>query len=206
MINVAIVEDNEEYRERIVHTLNKERGFACVGEYGTAEEAIEKLITTKATVVLMDIHLPGMSGVECVHKLKEQNVELQIMMLTMFENDENVFHSLTAGATGYMVKRTKPVDIISAIKELLQGGSPMSSEIARKVVTAFQQIHTTTIETESLSVREKEILSYLAKGYRYKEIGVELFISVDTVRTHIQHIYKKLQVNSRAQAVNKVLR
>ena len=154
----------------------------------------------------MDIQLPKMSGIECVENLKEKSPDLQIMMLTVYEDNEQVFKSLAAGATGYILKRTPPAELLEAIRELHEGGSPMSDQIARKVVQTFQQIGKSSKETENLSERETEILSYLAKGYQDKEIAEKFFLSVKTIRTHLRNIYKKLHVHSRTEAVLKYLR
>jgi DNA-binding NarL/FixJ family response regulator len=154
----------------------------------------------------MDIQLPRMSGIECVEKLKVQNPDIQVMMLTVYEDDEKVFKSILAGASGYILKRTPPAELLEAIRELHEGGSPMSDQIARKVVQAFQQMGKSSKETENLSSREMEILSYLARGYNDKEIADKLFLSIKTVRTHLRNIYKKLHVRSRTEAVLKYLR
>jgi DNA-binding NarL/FixJ family response regulator len=151
----------------------------------------------------MDINLPGMSGIECTRALKAANPAMPIMMLTVYENDEQIFESLKAGATGYILKKTPPAKLLESLEDLHRGGAPMSGLIARKVVTAFQRVIPSAKETENLSKREQEILSHLAKGYRYKEIADALFISVETVRTHLRNIYDKLHVRSRAEAVLK---
>ncbi|MDI6767493.1 MAG: response regulator transcription factor [Bacteroidota bacterium] len=208
-VTVAVVEDQSDYRKYIEAVSNAEKGFRCVGSYITGEDALRSIPALKPDVVLMDINLPGMSGIECVKQLKALSPSLQIMMLTMFENDESVFNSLLAGATGYIVKRASQREILKAIKDLYLGGSPMSSDIARKVVRAFQQFKIKPIsatEDEQLTKREEEILSYLSGGHHYQEIADALFISYDTVRTHIQHIYKKLHVHSRSEAMIKTLK
>lgn len=205
-IKVAIIEDNERIREGLATIIDGSGGFECSAAYESAEEALRKLPAYNADVVLMDIQLPGMSGIECVEKLKERRPELQIMMLTVYEDDEKVFKSLVAGATGYILKRTPPAELLDAIRELHDGGSPMSDQIARKVVQAFQQVGKSSKETENLSEREVEILAYLAKGYHDKEIADHFFLSVKTVRTHLRNIYQKLHVRSRTEAVLKYLR
>jgi len=205
MINVAIVEDNDKIRQGLSFLIDGSEGFKCNAAYPSAEDALNKLPVDEIDVVLMDIHLPGMSGIECVEKFKEIKPELQIMMLTVYEDDEWIFKSLVAGATGYILKRTPPSELLDAIKELHEGGSPMSDQIARKVVTAFQQMGKSNNDTENLSERENEILSYLAKGYHDKEIADHFFLSVKTVRTHLRNIYKKLHVRSRTEAVLKFL-
>lgn len=204
-IKVAIVEDNEKVREGLSALIDGSDGFRCTEAYANAEDALRVLPAYNPDVVLMDIHLPRMSGIECVVKLKEQRPELQIMMLTVYEDDDNVFKSILAGATGYILKRTPPTDLLEAIRDLHEGGSPMSDQIARKVVQAFQQMGKSSTETENLSGRENEILAYLAKGYHDKEIAEKFFLSVKTIRTHLRNIYRKLHVRSRTEAVLKYL-
>jgi DNA-binding NarL/FixJ family response regulator len=204
-IKIAIVEDNEEIREGLAVLINGSPGFVCVATYPNAEEALQDLPNDPPDVVLMDIRLPKMSGIECVARLKERQPELQIMMLTMYEDDDLIFKSLAAGASGYILKKTPPSELLEAIRNLHNGGSPMSSQIARKVVQAFQQAGRSHQDTENLTERETEILSYLAKGYHDKEIADTLFISVETVRTHVRSIYKKLHVRSRTEAALKYL-
>jgi DNA-binding NarL/FixJ family response regulator len=205
IINVAIVEDNNKIREGLAAIIDGSEGFRCKAKYESAEEALRKLPEENPEVVLMDINLPGMSGIECVIRLKEILPNVQVMMLTVYEDDEVIFKSLVAGATGYILKRTPPAELLEAIQEIHGGGSPMSDQIARKVVQAFQQMGKSSKETENLSERENEILSYLSKGYYDKEIADKLFLSVKTVRTHLRNIYKKLHVRSRTEAVLKYL-
>ena len=199
-INVAIVEDNDKIRDGLSLLIDGYVGFSCVAAYSNAEDALKFLPGQKPDVVLMDIQLPKMSGIECVENLIQKSPDLQIMMLTVYEDNEQIFKSLAAGATGYILKRTPPVELLEAIKELHEGGSPMSDQIARKVVQTFQQIGKSSKETENLSERETEILSYLAKGYQDKEIAEKFFLSVKTIRTHLRNIYKKLHVHSRTEA------
>jgi len=206
IIKVAIVEDNEKIRQGLTLLIDGSEGFECKSIYSTAEDALKKLNGDEIDVVLMDIHLPGISGIECVKKLKEKYQDLQVMMLTVYEDEENIFDSLVAGATGYILKRTPPNELLNAIRDLHEGGSPMSDQIARKVVMAFQQMGKSNNETENLSDRETEILSYLSKGYHDKEIADHFFLSVKTVRTHLRNIYKKLHVRSRTEAVLKFLK
>jgi DNA-binding NarL/FixJ family response regulator len=205
-IRVAIVEDNDKIRGGLAGIIDGSDGFECSAAYESAEEALRLLPAYKPDVVLMDIQLPKMSGIECVEKLKAHIPDIQVMMLTVYEDDEKVFKSILAGASGYILKRTPPAELLEAIRELHEGGSPMSDQIARKVVQAFQQMGTSSKETENLSEREMEILSYLAKGYHDKEIADKLFLSIKTVRTHLRNIYKKLHVRSRTEAVLKYLR
>jgi DNA-binding NarL/FixJ family response regulator len=204
MINVAIVEDEDEVREGLAVLINGSEGFRCIQTFSSAESALPEISKNKPDVVLMDINLPGMSGIECISKLKASRPDLPIMVLTVYDDDEKIFESLRAGASGYLLKKTPPAKLLEAILELHNGGSPMSSSIARKVVEAFQTMAPSSEEAQNLSKREQEILSCLAKGYRYKEIAETLFISVETVRTHLRNIYEKLHVRSRSEAVLKV--
>jgi DNA-binding NarL/FixJ family response regulator len=204
-IKVAIVEDNEKIREGLAILIDGSEGFHCSETYGTAEEALRNLPKYHPDVVLMDIQLPRMSGIDCVQRLKEDQPDIQFMMLTAYDDDEKVFKSILAGATGYILKRTPPAELLEAIREVHEGGSPMSDQIARKVVQAFREMGKSSKETENLSERELEILSYLAKGYHDKEIADKFFLSVKTVHTHLRNIYKKLHVRSRTEAVLKYL-
>jgi len=202
-INISIVEDTKDIREGLCALINGSEGFSCKSSFSNAESALKDLIDDKPDVVLMDIGLPGMSGIECIRKLKAKKPELQIIMLTVYEDDDHIFKALVAGASGYLLKKTPPAKLLEAIQDVFNGGSPMSSQIARKVISAFQSINKSSVETENLSSREQEILSFLAKGFRYKEIAEKLFISIETVRTHLRNIYEKLQVHSRTEAVLK---
>jgi DNA-binding NarL/FixJ family response regulator len=204
-INVAIVEDIDDIREGLAALINGSEKFRCEAAYANAEAALEQLPELEPDVVLMDIGLPGMSGIECIQRLKAQYPQMQIMMLTIYEDDEKIFDSLKAGASGYILKKTPPAKLLESIQDLHNGGSPMSSQIARKVVQAFQQNHQPVPPAERLSKREQEILAYLAKGHLYKEIAVALHISVETVRTHLRNIYDKLHVRTRTEAVVKYL-
>src|SRR5436190_23738884 len=228
-IRVAIVEDDDLVRESLAVLIGGAAGFACVGAYPSGEQALEQIHSQIPDVVLMDIHLPKMSGIECVRGLKEQLPNAQIVMLTMYEDDKLVFDSIRAGASGYLLKRTPHVQILAAIQDIHQGGSPMTSSIARKVVQLLREPPIRRTEDECriadfrnadtssasparrtsslprLSPREMEILTLLAKGYRYKEIAETLAINIETVRTHLRRIYEKLQVSSRTEAVVKFL-
>lgn len=203
MIKVAIVEDVKDIREGLQMLINGNEGLSCSESFATAEDAIEKLPKILPDVVLMDIHLPGINGIEAVKHLKIKFPYIQFIMSTIYEDDESIFESLKAGATGYLLKKTPPAKIIEAITEVYNGGSPMSIQIARKVITAFQKKNPVD-ESQDLTPREKEILKALSKGLRYKEIAAEMKVSMDTVRTHVRHIYEKLHVQSRMDAVNKV--
>ncbi|HEX4349599.1 MAG TPA: response regulator transcription factor [Verrucomicrobiae bacterium] len=207
MIAVSIIEDDRRVRESLCVLINGADNIRCISSHATGEEALEIVPQKKPDVVLMDINLPGMTGIECARKLKAQMPRLQILMLTMYEDDEKVFQSLVAGASGYLVKRTSPADVLKAIEDVHSGASPMSGKIARTVVEYFQKLQGTAPQQEEyLSKREQEILSLLAKGYRYKEIADALSIGYETVRSHLKNIYDKLHVHSRTEAVVKYLR
>jgi DNA-binding NarL/FixJ family response regulator len=203
IINVGIVEDEKQIREGLAILINGSEGFACVHTFETAEEAIIAIPTLNIDVVLMDIHLPGKDGIQCISELKPQDDAVQYLMCTSFEDTDSVFRALKAGASGYLTKTTQPSKILDAIVEVYKGGSPMSSHIARKVVASFHASNVENSEMKKLSEREKEILNLLSQGLRYKEIADKLFLSTETVRTHIRNIYEKLQVNSRTEALNK---
>lgn len=205
-ITVSIIEDDRRVRESLAVLINGTENIRCVSTHASGEEALQEIVRKKPDVVLMDINLPGMSGIECVRKLKAQMPKLQILMLTMYEDDENVFQSLVAGASGYLVKRTSPAELLRAIGEVHSGASPMSGKIARTVVEYFRNLKTDSPQEQYLSKREEEILGLLAKGYRYKEIADALSISFETVRSHLKNIYDKLHVHSRTEAVVKYLR
>jgi len=206
-ISVCIVDDNRDLRNALEEIIGMADGFKCIGTIGTAQEAIAQLQVLKPDVVLMDINLgTDETGIDCVKALKRKIPATNFMMCTVYEEDEKIFQALTAGASGYILKKTAPARMLDAIRELYQGGAPMSSQIARKVVAAFQNKPSGTREKEnieSLSNREKEILEQLSKGKMYKEIASELFISPETVRKHVYHIYEKLHVTNRVEAVNK---
>jgi DNA-binding NarL/FixJ family response regulator len=207
-ITVSIVEDNEQLRDTLARMLGRADGFECLGQYASAEAALAALPAEKPNVVLMDINLPGINGVECVRKLKELLPEIQIVMLTAYEDTENIFNSLAAGAAGYLLKRSKSAEILEAIRDVQKGGSPMSTHIARKVVQSFQARPTAAPveQTEELSPREQEVLELLSQGFMYKEISDKLSIGFETVRTYVRRIYEKLHVRTRAEAVAKAMR
>ena len=204
-ISVSIVEDDNEIRESLEILINGSEGFSCLNTFKNAESALIHIPREKPDVVLMDINLPGESGIVCVRKLRGLIPELNILMLTVYDDSKRIFDSLSAGAKGYLLKRTPPSKILEAIKEVHGGGSPMSSQIARMVVDSFRRMGISKDQTENLTKREEEILALLAKGHKYKEIGDNLFIGVETVRTHLRHIYEKLHVRSRTEAVVKYL-
>lgn len=206
MITVSIVEDNDKLRGTLARVINRADGFRCVSDYGSAEDALKDLPQARPDVVLMDINLPGMNGVECVRQLKQLLPQTQVMMLTVYEDTENIFNALTAGASGYMLKRTSTKELLEAIQEVQRGGSPMTMHIARKVVQSFQKTAATAQPAENLSEREQQVLDLLSQGLMYKEIADKLQISYETVHTYIRRIYEKLQVRTRTEAVAKFLR
>ena len=202
-ISVSIVEDTEEIREALRVLINGSTGFECVHVFLDAEGALDKMPGHDIDVVLMDINLPGMDGINCMKALRPVMPETQFMMCTVYDDDDHIFKALQSGASGYILKRTSPAQILEAIRDLHEGGSPMSSEIARRVVSSMQMKGKTTQAAEQLTERETEILDYLSKGYLYKEIAAELFISKETVKKHIHNIYEKLHVQTRTEALNK---
>jgi DNA-binding NarL/FixJ family response regulator len=202
-VRVALVEDDSEVRAGLELLLGASGYCRSVGGFASGEEALVALPDLKPDVVLMDINLPGMSGIECIRKLKTTQPQIQIMMLTVFEDHDRIFQSLSAGASGYLLKQTPPAKLLDAVLELHGGGAPMSTQIARHVVDAFRQPHSETAASV-LSPREREIIALLAKGFLYKEIADRLTLSVETIRTHIHNIYEKLHVRSRTEAVMKV--
>lgn len=205
LTSVAIVEDNNEFRASLERYLNEAPGHRCVCACSSAEEALQKIPKELPDVVLMDIHLPNLTGVECTRRLKELCPAVQILILTVYEDNERIFGALQAGASGYLLKRADPADILEAILDVKQGGAPMSGPIARRVVHSFRNTAAETPRIDELSGREEEILHFLAKGYSTKEIADRTSVSVNTVRTHLQHIYHKLHVRSRTEAVLKFL-
>src|SRR5215470_9054733 len=205
-ITVAIVEDNEQLRGTLARVLNRAEGFRCVSHYGDAESALQALPKDAPEVVLMDINLPGMNGVECVRQLKQLAPATLVVMLTVYEDTDNIFNALAAGAAGYMLKRTKTAELLEAIREVHRGGSPMTTHIARKVTQSFLKAGPSQQATENLSEREQEVLDCLSQGFLYKEIAEKLGISYETVHTYIRRIYEKLQVRTRTEAVAKFLK
>jgi DNA-binding NarL/FixJ family response regulator len=205
-ISVSIVEDNEQLRGTLVRVLNRSEGFRCLSQYGSAEDALKDLPQVRPEVVLMDINLPGINGVECVRQLKQLLPTIQVIMLTVYEDTDNIFNALAAGAAGYLLKRTKSDELLEAIREVHRGGSPMTTHIARKVTQSFHRAGPSAQPTENLSQREQEVLDCLSQGFLYKEIAEKLGISYETVHTYIRRIYEKLQVRTRTEAVAKFLR
>jgi DNA-binding NarL/FixJ family response regulator len=205
-ISVSIVEDDTKVRESLARLINGSAGYRCASEHASGESALAEIPRVKPNVILMDINLTGISGVECARQLKPLLSATQIIMLTVYQNTEHIFDALAAGATGYMLKQTKPEKLLMAIKDVYEGGSPMSSHIARKIVQSFQQQTPQTEQTPNLSPREAQVIELLAKGYLYKEVADAIGVSYATIHTHIRHIYEKLQVRSRTEAVVKHLR
>ena len=204
-ISVAIVEDNHDIRQALEQIIGMAEGYSVAGSYISGEDALLKIPEIKPEIVLIDINLGGINGIEVVKILKKTMTDVLFMMCTIYEEDEKIFEALSAGASGYILKKTAPDKLLTAIKELQDGGSPMSSQIARKVVTHFQSTFNKTTVNDSLNLlsnREKEILEMLSKGLTYKEIAEKVFISPQTVRKHVYHIYEKLHVSNRIEAVN----
>ncbi len=204
-ITVSIVEDDSPTREGLTQLINRATDFHCISQHASGEDAVERVPRLKPNIVLMDINLPGMSGVDAVRKLKPLLPQTQFIISTVYKDNDAIFSALKAGANGYLLKQTLPKDLLVALREACAGGSPMTSQIARKIVEAFRQTHPEVSEADQLTPREHEVLELLAQGFLYKEIADKLQISYRTVSTHIEHIYGKLHVRSRTQAVAKYL-
>jgi len=205
MTRIAIVEDNRVIRESLMEFIKADSECECVCACATAEEALEEIPRHRADIVLMDIHLPDISGIECTGRLKQLMPSVQIIMVTVYEDTERIFKALRAGACGYLLKRCTPEELISAVREVRQGGAPMSREIARKVIVSFQEPVATAANVEGLSPREREILELLAVGFPNKEIAARVGLTDGTVRWHLRHVYHKLHVRSRTEAALKFL-
>ena len=205
-LNIVIVEDNRSFRAKLAEYVNEAPGFHCAADFDSAEEGLKAIPKLRPDVVLMDIHLPNLSGVDCTRRLKELCPEVQILILTVYQDSDRIFGALKAGASGYLLKRAEPADILRAIQEVKQGGAPMSSQIAARVVQSFREPPRDPAMDEKLSSREMEILQELSKGYSSKEISEHFSISLATVNTHLRHIYEKLHVRSRTEAVLKFLK
>jgi DNA-binding NarL/FixJ family response regulator len=205
MINVSIIEDHHDFRNGLEYLINASEGFHCIDTYVSAEDGIEGL-NGKEDVVLLDVNLPNLSGIEAIPLIKSKFPELKIVMLTIFDDDHNVMKAILAGADGYLLKKTAPPQILSSIIECTEGGSPMTPSIAKKVLSLFKKHIPVQDEDFSLTQREKEILQLLVEGVDNQSIATKLFISIQTVRNHIRHIYDKLQVHSKSQAVVKAIR
>jgi DNA-binding NarL/FixJ family response regulator len=201
MTSIAIVEDNETMRKTLVSLINEAPGYSCVCACANGREAMTEIPRLAPDVVLMDIHMPGESGIVCTARLTAQMPGLQVIILTIYKDIKLIFQALQAGACGYVLKRSRPEDILVAIHEVRTGGAPMTGEIARMVVRSFRQAKTTAPDTETLSAREMEILVLLTEGLSNKEIATRLDIGAGTVRTHITHIFEKLHVRCRSEAV-----
>jgi len=202
-IRVSIVEDNLRLRGSLTKLIDLSEGFECASSHASAESALAELPLTKPDVILMDINLPGKNGVECVCELKPLLPATQIVMFTVYENTDLIFKALAAGASGYLLKQTPPAELLTALRDVCHGGSPMTSHIARKVVASFRQSGDASRELAVLTPREQQVLDHLAKGFLYKEIADAMSISFDTVHSHIRKIYEKLHVRTRTEAVNK---
>lgn len=202
-IKVCIVEDNADMRQSVAQVLNTARGMQCVSSYASAEAAVNDSPATKPDVALVDINLPGMNGIECVGKLKSKFPQLQVLMLTRYEQSDLIFDSIRAGASGYLLKRTPATELVRAVEEVHSGGAPMTMQIARKVINYFQQIRKPSSDVEKLTAREQEVLALLASGRLYKQIAANLEISINTLRVHVRAIYDKLHVHSRTEATVK---
>jgi DNA-binding NarL/FixJ family response regulator len=202
-ITVSIVDDDAPARGILTEWIRRAEGFKCVGVHEDGEAALAALPQENPSVVLMDINMPGMNGIECVRRLKPQMMSTQFVMLTVYEDPDHIFKALSSGASGYLLKRTPRAELLAAVKDVHAGGSPMSSNIARKIVQSFQRFNRSSAGSDNLSPREQEVLELLARGFLYKEIADTLHISVPTVNTHIRRIYEKLHVRSRSQAVAK---
>jgi DNA-binding NarL/FixJ family response regulator len=204
-VTVSIVEDHQGTRESLVALLKAEPSMKCLGAHGSGEAAVKAIPIEKPDVAIVDINLPGMSGIECVARLKTQMPSLQLLMLTTYQQSDIIFDSLRAGASGYLLKNMSHSELIQAVEQVHAGGAPMSTQIARKVVEHFRSVSQPSSEVDRLSPREQEVLAMLAKGFLYKEIGDNLGITLNTVRMHLRHIYEKLHVRSRTEATVKFL-
>jgi DNA-binding NarL/FixJ family response regulator len=204
-ISVSIVEDDAGLRDNLVRLIENSPGFRFASQHASAENALKEISKANPEVVLMDINLPGLNGVECVRRLKPMLPRAQIIMLTAYNKIEHIYDALSAGATGYLLKQARPDDLLAAIRDVHDGGSPINSSIARKIVQSFQKTAAAGGEVATLSPRESEVLGLLSQGYLYKEISEKLELSFSTVRTHVRHIYEKLHVRSRTEAVTKHL-
>jgi DNA-binding NarL/FixJ family response regulator len=205
-IKVVIVDDDEEIRASLASLIRRSTSFKLLGDYANAESALKEIPRHPPDVVLMDINLPGMKGFECVRELKAVRPEIQFLMLTVYEDSDSLFNSLKAGASGYLLKRTAGSKLLEAIKDVYMGGSPMTPQLARRVVQFFSQPADNASALSGLTPGEREFLGQLANGYAYKEIADRMNISIDTVRSYVRTVYEKLHVHSRTEAVVKYLR
>jgi DNA-binding NarL/FixJ family response regulator len=203
-LNISIVEDDRLTRENLVKVISRSSRFNCVGAYSSAEEALREVPRNLPDVILVDIQLPGLSGIECTSALKAAHPDLNVLILTTYDDSELIFNALRAGANGYLLKRSRPAELLEAIREVQAGGAPMSTSIARLVVDHFHQIRKPASEVETLTSRERGVLEELAKGYLYKEVADRLGISLSTVNSHVEAIYRKLHVQTRTEAILKL--
>ena len=207
MIKLLIYEDNPQFREGLTMLINGTTGFEVLASYRNCNHVIDEVSAFRPDVILMDIDMPGINGVEALRLIREHNTDVKVLMLTVFEDNKNVFEALKAGANGYILKKTQPAKLLEYIQDAQTGGAPMTSSIAAQVLRMFSEIHTPSKEEDyNLSDREKNVLQLLVNGYSYKMIAAEMFIAIDTVRSHIKKIYEKLQVNSKSQAVAKAFK
>ena len=200
---VMVVEDNPGLRQQLLQILESAADIKCAGAFVSAEAALPEILAQKPDVVLMDIKLPGMSGIQCVAEIKKAIPNTQVIMVTVYEDSDRIFRALKAGANGYLIKSSPPEQLLESIRDVYKGGAPMSSHIARKVVQHFHLLGPSVQESENLSPREQEVLGLLAMGFIYKEIGVKLNIGAETVRTYVKNICQKMHVRSRLEAVAK---
>jgi len=205
-INISIVEDNDKLRATLARVIDRTDGFHCASDYGSAEDALADLPKIKPDVVLMDINLPGMKGYDCVRQIKSAHAAVQFLMLTVYEDSDSLFNSLRAGASGYLLKRTAPARLLEGIRDVYEGGAPMTPQLARRVVQFFSRPAGESAPLARLTPAEREFLDQLANGFAYKEIAGRMNISIDTVRSYVRTVYEKLHVHSRTEAVVKYLR
>ncbi len=202
-IRVCIVEDLDEVRNGLAAIIRMTDGFSVTGKFSNAEDLLSELSDLKADIVIMDIQLPGMNGIDCIRQAREKKLPIQFMMFTIYENSDTVFQALEAGATGYLLKNSSPEKILESLRELYNGGSPMNAAIAKKLVSRFQKT-SPPINDYNLTTKEQQVLELMAKGFLYKEIADQLNNSVNTIKQHIRHIYEKLHVQNKAEAINKI--
>ncbi len=205
-IKVAIVEDRRDIRESLAALINGTEGYCCTASFRSMEDALETIAVTLPDVALLDIGLPGVSGIEGTRRLKSRYPDLLVLILTVYDDDERIFDALCAGACGYLLKKTPPVRLLESVKEVVAGGSPMSPEIARRVITLFREVRPPEKADYQLTPHETRLLKLLVEGHNYKTASTELDVSVNTISFHMRHIYEKLQVHSKSEAVSKALR
>ena len=203
MIAVSIVEDIDDVRNGLAAIIRMSDGLSLLHSFASAEQALPALMASPPDIVIMDINLPGMNGIDCIRQARMKNPQIQFIMFTIYENSDTVFEALEAGATGYLLKNSSPAKIVESLKELYDGGSPMNAEIAKKLVIRFQK-QASILKDYHLTPKEHEVLQLMSKGYLYKEIANELNNTVNTIKQHIRHIYEKLHVQNKAEAINKV--